>query len=165
LVVPLWLLARIFYREWVHTHKLNTEWQGPNDDLIATKMLLEDIAAAKERILIYGGETDNIYNKQEIIDAFKGKNIPVEMIFENPNVATSAMKDMSKENEKISLFTTKGKVCGNHFRVVDYNYVYFEKIHKPKEENRFFKRLPDTRFAPAHFANKFQQIQSSSERV
>lgn len=147
-----------FIIEWQRIHKFTSQWECNNEGK-AREMILEDIARAKKRILIYGGKTD-IYNITPVKEALRSaseQGVTVEMILEDETSVSTKTNIIPRANKVFLAFTNK-ELFKHHFRVVDYDYVYIENPHPRGSEYRCFKRLPNTRFLPGDFSRIFHAL-------
>lgn len=154
------VLGFIFFTEGKRIHNIKGEWER-NDKSKAIEMIIEDVKRAKERIFIYGGK-GKIYDDDSIIYNFKEaikRGINIEIILERDSFASTKIADLSGSTNNVFLYHTKNeKLFNRHFRVVDYDYVYLEKPHSEASDDRWFKRLPDTRFLPGKYSKEFNKI-------
>jgi|LGOV01.1.fsa_nt_gb sugar-specific transcriptional regulator TrmB len=154
------VLGILFFIEWKRIHNIKGEWEH-NDKDKAIQMIIEDIIRAKKRIFIYGGK-GNIYDNDSIIYNFKEaikRGVNVEIILERDSFASTKIADLSGSIGNVSLINTKNKkLFDHHFRVVDYDYVYLEKPHLEASHDRWYKRLPNTRFLPGKYSKEFNKI-------
>ena len=151
----------VLHRVIKRTFDSYSNWEE-NDQVSAIKMIVDDINRAKERILLFSG-TGETYNNEKILKALKKKDIPIKMVFENPNIGTTPLHDLviKKPNMSLSFVETSDPNL-RHFRVVDYDYVYFEKRHDAGSYKRYYKRLFNTRFLPAKYSKKFYSIKTQA---
>ncbi|MDP2167643.1 MAG: hypothetical protein Q8J64_04845 [Thermodesulfovibrionales bacterium] len=158
-------IALPFLKEWHRVHSLNAEWIK-NDRDLATKMILEDIDRAKERMLIYGGN-GSIYNDSEILSALKSKKINVEFILENKHeiLKNSPLFTVAKEHPNVHLYYAQEKTFKHHFRVIDYSCVYIEQCHEPEADDRMFKRFFNVRFLPGQYSKEFLSLKEQAKLV
>jgi hypothetical protein len=156
-VVVFVVLHRVIKR----TFGAPSEWEE-NNEPHAIKMVVEDINRAKERILLFGGQGDT-YNDESILEALEKKDIPIKMIFENPEIGVTRLHDVVAKKRNIFLgFIATPDYNHRHFRVVDYDYVYIEKRHDPGSKNRFYRRLFNGRFLPAKYSKEFYSIKTQA---
>lgn len=156
-----WKIAQSFFTP-------SSEWKSNNQEF-AIDMIIEDIKRAKERILLYGGN-GNTYNNKKILDVLEETEIPIEMIFQNPQIGSTELAKLVKNKANMFLgFVNKEDIkhfgVVKHFRVIDYDYVYIEKEHKPESSDREYKRLFQMRFLPGKYFDNFFKIKSFSEAV
>lgn len=160
------VLIFLFYKEWKRLRNIQGDWQ-PNDLPKAINMIVEDINKAQKRVLIYGGEC-NFYYEDSIVNAILDalrRRINIDIICENGIFTLGDNYRKSITQEELSyLFsaTTNRKVFKNHFRVIDYDYVYIEKPHLPGTDDRFYKRLSNTRFLPGDYSKEFCNIRETA---
>ncbi len=140
-----------------------SKWKH-NNQLEAIKMLVEDIDRAKERIVLFGG-TGDTYNNPQILTALSKQTVSIDMIFENKDISKTDLYRTVKDKKNVSLGFVTEKLYDRHFRVIDYDYVYFEKEHPPSSNHREYKRIPETRFLPGKYMNEFYKIKSHAEIV
>ncbi|MBU4319519.1 MAG: hypothetical protein Q8N12_05885 [Thermodesulfovibrionales bacterium] len=151
-----------FIIEWRRIYKFTSQWECNNVEK-AKEVILEDIARAKKRILIYGGKNDiySIPPVKEALESASEKGVAVEMILEDePSVSTKI--DVIPCANKVFLAFANKELFKHHFRVVDYDYVYIEKPHPKGSEDWCFKRLPNTRFLPGDFSKIFYAIKGQT---
>jgi len=151
----------VLHRVIKHTFASSSDWKE-NDQSSAIEMLVDDINRAKERILLFGGKGET-YNNEKILRALEKKDIPIKMVFENPNISSTSLHDLviKKPNMFLGFVATPASNI-RHFRVVDYDYVYIEKRHGSDCHNRYYKRLFNTRFLPAKYSKEFYSIKTQA---
>ncbi len=151
----------LLHRAIKRTFKEPLTWRKNNQEL-ATAMVIEDITRSKERLLFFGGKGDT-YSDDSILSALSEKTIPVEMIFENPDIGNTKLGKLAAKKPNMYLGCVAIREPNrSHFRVVDYDYVYVEQPHGPEVTDRYYKRCSKVRFLPAEYSKRFYGIKAES---
>lgn len=151
-------------------HQINTEFLGNTEDQAAV-VLVRGLDAAKEVCYCFSGGSHDFYSRDDVFNSISNavqRKVAIHFIFETEpccdklvNLATNLSNEM-----RITLRKLKDpNVLGiPHFRLIDYDYVYVEKWHEPKQDG-FYKEYPRAKYLFASFRRTFDRLVIKSEPI
>jgi len=166
LIIFIWfLLAAIIEFCRGRNRSIQAEWARNNKEK-ARSMLASDIIAAKKHVYILSGSAnEEIYDNDEVLQAFKNavedRKIKIKILFSEKDTSAKKLQKLGVGEENLEIISSD-VIPKTHFRTVDSKCVYMEKPHDDNSEAiREFKYIKNDPLAGHLFEEKFESLFST----